>query len=166
LVPVPTLLSPHKKELPPIEITHRLEMVRLAIEGIPEFKVIENEAHGDIPHFTYETLSSLKKDPQNQDKIFTLLLSEDLIEGLHKWHEIDRLLDEFPLLIGQRVGVNLPEIKDLNEGLLGRVKNKKISIRTLEISSRNLRARFKKKLYCSHLLPRKVLDYICQNELY
>ena len=162
----PTLLSPHKKETPPIEVAHRLKMVELAIEDIPEFKVIENEAHGDLPPFTYETLLNLKNDPKNQDKIFTLLLSEDLIEGLERWHKIDRLLDEFPFLIGHREGVKAPEIRGLNKEILSRIQNKKIPIRTLEISSRNLRARFKKKLYCAHLLPRKVLDYIYQNELY
>ncbi len=162
----PTLLSPHKKETPPIEIIHRLKMVELATEEIPQFKVIENETQGELPPFTYETLLSLKNDPQNQDKTFTLLLSEDLIAGLEKWHKIDRLLDESPILIGHRTGFKPPKENDLNQEVLSRVQNKKLSIRTLEISSSNLRTRLKNKLYCAHLLPRKVLDYICQNELY
>ncbi len=162
----PTLLSPHKEETPPIKIAHRLKMVKLATEDIPEFKVIENEAHGELPPFTYETLTNLKNDPQNQDKIFTLLLSEDLVEGLGRWHKVDRLLEEFPILIGHRIGCKSLKESDLDKNILTRIQNRKIPIRTLEISSSDLRARFKNKLYCAHLLPRKVLDYICQNELY
>ena len=36
----------------------------------------------------------------------------------------------------------------------------------MDISSTTIRERLKKRLYCGHLVPGKVLDYIYQNGLY
>ena len=36
----------------------------------------------------------------------------------------------------------------------------------LEISATEIRQRLKKKLYCGHLVPAKVLDYITLHRLY
>jgi nicotinate-nucleotide adenylyltransferase len=41
-----------------------------------------------------------------------------------------------------------------------------IGPRSFPISSTEIRARFKKRLYCGHLIPAKALDYINKNQLY
>lgn len=70
---------------------------------------------------------------------YRLLLSEEAAPHLDQWKEIQELIRLAPPLIGPRV-------------------------RT--ISSTEIRARLKKKLYCGHLVPGKVLDYIKANHLY
>lgn len=162
----PTVQSPHKRGAPPIAIKHRLKMVELALQGNPKFKLIQNEALKEEAPYTYDTLLDLKQDPQNQDKIFYLLLSEDLLPSLHTWHKVEALLEEFPFFVGSRKYSKHLDTNALNKFILEKVKNKIEGIRTLEISSRNLRDRLKNKLYCAHLMPLKVLDYIYQNELY
>lgn len=68
-----------------------------------------------------------------------LLLSDEAAQHLHKWKQTEELVKIAPPLIGPR---------------------------DIKISSTEVRNRLKKKLYCGHLLPLKVLDYIKSSDLY
>jgi nicotinate-nucleotide adenylyltransferase len=162
----PTSQSPHKLNSPPISIHHRLQMAKLALEGYPEFKVLEEEASLGQPHYTYNTLIKLQSDPKNHNKKFYLLFSEDLLFQFHTWYQAEALLTQFPLFVASRKVDDLPSINEIKNPLILKALKEKVEIRTLEINSREIRQRLKNKLYCTHLTPLKVLDYICENGLY
>ncbi len=162
----PTSISPFKIHSPPHSAKHRLKMTQLAIKGHPKFKVIKNEIFSNSPSRTYETLSALSTSPENSKKEFVLILSADLLERLSQWHQVERLLNSYSLFIGART-LAPPKIdQKLSFDLKQKIEKNFYSIRLLEISSENLRERLKKKLYCDHLCPAKVLDYIYENRLY
>ncbi|MCH9634145.1 MAG: putative nicotinate-nucleotide adenylyltransferase [Chlamydiae bacterium] len=140
-------------------------MTQLAIEQEPAFKVILNEST-EKKIFTYNTLLELQNDEANKNISFTLLLSEDLLEKLHTWHNIDLLINKFELFIASRKCHKKLDISSISKYHLSKIKGAICPIRTLEISSRDIRDRLKKKLCCTHLVPGKVLDYIYENELY
>lgn len=163
----PTSQSPHKLNSPPISIHHRLQMARLALESCPKFKVLEEEASSlGQPHYTYNTLIKLQNDPNNQNKKFYLLLAEDLLFQIDTWYQAEALLDQFPLFVGSRKADTPPHLNKIKNPLILKALKEKVEIRTLEISSGEIRERLKNKLYCTHLMPLKVLDYIYENELY
>lgn len=157
----PAFLSPHKQDDHPIEAFHRVRMVQLAIEDIPQFRLIETEVKRQGPSYTVDTLKELiEANPETQ---FHLLLGDDAIPGFFRWHRPEEIIRLVPLLIGQRMKLN---------GLSGdpaicqAIQKGLTPTPIIEISATAVRERLKKKMYCGHLLPAKVLDYICQNRLY
>lgn len=161
----PTSLSPFKEHQPPIAAKHRLKMIELAIEGISGLKLIDQEAKSEKISYTYLTLNELKNDPQNQNKIFTLILAGDLLSGLDKWYKADQLLKEFSLLIGRRTDQPL-DINQIAPWVYSHIQDKILAIRVIEVSSKEVRHRLKNNLYCQHLLPAKMIDYIYKHRLY
>ncbi len=160
----PTFLSPLKKQSPSqVASNHRLNMVRLATEDIPKVSVIEEEIHQKKETYTYETLCLLKeKEPAN----YRLMIAEDLISELPKWHKVKNLLALAPPLIGSRSYNLQKNMEGLGDNCKKIIRDGCVEIPLMDISSRVIRERIQKKLYVGHLLPRKVLDYIYTHRLY
>ena len=137
----PSFCSPFKEE-PVASASHRFEMVRLAVEGIPHFSATPVEIERGGVSYTIDTIRSLPKAQ------YHLLLSDESAAHLDQWKESDELIRLAPPLIGSR----------LKKGF---TKTQK-----MEISSTEIRDRLEKNLYCGHLVPSKALDYILQHRLY
>jgi len=90
---------------------HRLEMVRIAIHGIPEFEVDDREVRRDGPSYTLDTVNSLKAE--QPDTRWTLILGLDAVLGLGAWHRPDALLRALPLAVLFRPGARFGQLKDL-----------------------------------------------------
>jgi len=101
----------------------------------------------DIPQFKITTIELDQAGPSYtidtiralQIEGVRLILSEEAAAHLSKWKDTEQLLRLAPPLIGPR---------------------------EVPISSTDIRARLKKKLYCGHLVPAKVLEYIHKHRLY
>lgn len=157
----PAYQSPFKKDAPPIEVSHRLEMVRLSIEGISYLKLIDIESKSHEISYTYKTLKALQKKGVN----LTLILCDDLIYGFDKWHHAKNILNEFDILVAMREyhPINLNQVEDW---VYSQIKDKILQIRLLNTCSSEIRERLKNKLCCRHLLSSKTLDYIYNYKLY
>lgn len=86
---VPAALSPHKQDQPPTPATVRLEMVRAAIAGEPQFRIDERELRRSPPSFTIDTIEEMRT-AENELELFYLLGSDNLAR-LHTWHRFDDL---------------------------------------------------------------------------
>src|SRR2546421_10674015 len=85
---VPAARPPHKRErsLPPF--VHRVEMLALAIAGMPAFRVDELEKDRPGPSYTAETLQTLhERYPETQ---LSLLLGSDSLPDLPGWKNPQR----------------------------------------------------------------------------
>lgn len=143
---IPAGVNPHKQGLDQQTKHHRLAMIKLAIGGVPGLKVIPYEVEKEGPSYTIDTLRYLKATyPDTQ---FFLILGDEAYQKLSTWKEGNEIPKLASILIGRR-GLNKGE------------KN-----RLVEISATEIRDRLKKGLYCGHLVPLKVVDYIKQNHLY
>ncbi|MDE6479949.1 MAG: nicotinate-nucleotide adenylyltransferase [Muribaculaceae bacterium] len=78
----------------------RLEMARLAVEGIPGIRVSDFEFHLPIPSYTYKTLTELKKSYPDHD--FRLIIGGDNWADFDKWKNPDEILKEFSIIIYPR----------------------------------------------------------------
>lgn len=152
---VPTSQSPHKKANPPkASKEHRRAMTTAAISPLPQFTLLDLELQKTLPCYTIDTIESLIEMDKNRH--YFLMMGEDSLEQLHTWKDVEKLLKLAPPLIGSRT--KKAPIKSVEKGMT--------PIPILEISSTDIRARLQKGLYCGHLLPAKVWDYIQQHELY
>jgi nicotinate-nucleotide adenylyltransferase len=134
---VPAFLSPFKAERPPqASPSDRLAMVRLAVESIPGFEVLDWEIRREAPSYTIDTIRHLAQDTALQ---LRLLLGDDQLETFSLWREADQLIKLAPLLVGTR---------------------------SFDVSSTEIRLRLHNKAYCGHLVPFPVLEYIKRNHLY
>jgi nicotinate-nucleotide adenylyltransferase len=137
-------------------IENRIEMTRLAILGVPRLKLDLWESRQEKPSFTIDTLRYLK---ESSDAELFLLLSDETALSFQQWREPEAILALASPLVGSRHNApshHCPHL--LREGWT----------RTplLEISSTQIRERLKAGLYCGHLVPDKVLDYITKNPVY
>jgi nicotinate-nucleotide adenylyltransferase len=158
----PAYSSPLKTAYPQAS-EDRLAMVELAIEDLPSWEILDWEIHRKVPSYTIDTVRHLFKTElhHSRDKLF-LLLGEDLLPGLPKWKEVDELMELATPLIGCR----RPERNTFDNPFAEKISNGITPLNVLEISASDIRNRLKKGLYCNHLMPAKVLDYIKEHRLY
>ena len=156
----PAYISPYKTDTTPFfSAAHRLNMVKLAIEPIEGFEVFSYEVEQKRVSYTIDTVRMLVNsyDKAQQKVSLHLLLGEDALADFSHWKESAELAKLAPPLIGSRsLHPSLPQ--NLFAGLT--------PIPIMEISSTDIRERLlRKKLYCGHLLPKAVLEYILANQL-
>jgi nicotinate-nucleotide adenylyltransferase len=148
----PVFCSPFKLASPPIASPkNRLEMLHLAIDKIPKFKITSLEIDRGGPSFSIDTIRSL----QSPERQLYLLFSEEVAFHLSMWKESETLLELAPPLIGSRLSSS-------SSGLKQKVTKTKV----FDVSSTDIRKRLSQGLYCGHLVPQKSLDYIQSQGLY
>ena len=64
LIFIPAKQSPLKQKGPRVSDEHRVNMIKLAIEGIPEFEVSEYEINKKKPSYTLETVRHFNDNRQ------------------------------------------------------------------------------------------------------
>ncbi len=164
----PTSQSPFKKAQPPIASKEdRRAMVTAAISPLPHFTLLDLELQNSMPCYTIDTIRALLASDQQhkKKKNYFLLLGEDAIENFHEWREVEELVKLATPLIGSRKTKSF-STKGLTSVLSSSIEKGLTTIPILEISSTEIRDRLQKGLYCGHLLPAKVWDYIQQHQLY
>lgn len=150
----PALINPHKIHKQTVSVEHRIKMLQLALQDVPKCKVECIEAGREGPSYTIDTIRALiAREAKNALTYqYHLILGDEAYSGFSQWKESDEIIKLVPILIGRRL-LN----QDLHIGP---------TTRLMEISSTDIRRRIAEGLYCGHLVPAKVLDYIYANKLY
>jgi nicotinate-nucleotide adenylyltransferase len=158
----PTHLSPFKKESVPAAPEHRFEMIKLAVSDLPYIKVLDIEILKKDISYTYDTLQELTKEhaKKNDPILLHLMIGDDCLADLASWKNIEKLLHEFPLLIGRRLR-HPPDPHSLFSETMSLTETS-----LMEISSTIIRKRLKNQFYCGHLLSERVCNYIKLHGLY
>ena len=163
----PALISPHKLDQIPVPVEHRLKMVRLAIEGCPAFEVIDAESQRKGPSYTIDTLRYLVEKEKKEDNQLFLILSEEAVPGFFHWKNPEEIIKLAPLLIGTRSGpIDYRQLPKGREEIKQSIESGWVPTTPNPFSSTEIRKRLRKGEDCRGLLPKKVLDYIHQNNLY
>ena len=115
IVFIPAASPPHKDERDVGAIEHRLQMLRLAIDGRSGFEISEIEISRDRKSYTIDTIEELKQsaDPRSR---FYFIIGFDAISEIESWHRWQELLYSTNFIVAVRPGFSLKEI----EGLLKR----------------------------------------------
>ena len=180
---VPCGTPPHRPP-PLVAAKVRWEMVRLALNGHPDFLVDVHEIFRTDPCYTVDTLTALRAELGAQQPL-CLILGGDAFLQLHTWHEWKRLFELAHIVVLQRAGgapfgnaMNNADVLLQTEyrarlapgaGALHETANGTIFVAdmpALEISSTDIRRRCAEGKSARYLIPDAVANYINTNSLY
>jgi nicotinate-nucleotide adenylyltransferase len=165
----PAAVSPHKFNQPPAPSKeHRRMMVELAIEPIKSFVLYDGELKREGPSYTIDTVREIlgSEEARKQAWQLYLLIGEDALSQLSEWKNVEELISLTIPLIGSRGSEVDVHSLSLSSKSREKIRQGMTKIPLLDISSTGMRDRIKKRLYCGHLIPAKVLDYIHKHHLY
>lgn len=156
---------PHKQGQPLTPITHRLKMVKLAIEGNPIFELSRIELDRPGPHYTLDTIELIAKQYPNSD--ITPIIGGDSLRDLPKWHQPKELLQACHWVgVMHRPGEQ-EDLKALENDLPGiSSKVHYVDAPLLEIASREIRNRIADGKQFRYYLHPAVYEYIKKHHLY
>jgi nicotinate-nucleotide adenylyltransferase len=180
---VPCGTPPHRPA-PQASAKARWEMVRLALNGHPDFLVDVREVFRTDPCYTVDTLAGLRAELGARQSL-CLILGGDAFMQLHTWHEWKRLFELAHIVVLQRAG-GLPLGNAMNSadpalqeeyrarlapgsGVLHEAPNGAIFVAdmpALEISSTDIRRRCAEGKNVRYLVADAVANYINTNSLY
>ena len=135
--------NPMKQSRDLADDEQRLEMARLAVEGVEGITVSDYEMHLPRPSYTWNTLEALTNDyPERQ---FVLMIGGDNWAIFDKWYRADDIKQKFEIIVYTRT-----------PGDPG----------FIDISSTAIRQRIRQGKDISRMVPKTVADYVKENGLY
>ena len=146
------------------EARHRLAMVRLAVEGNPDFDVTDIEIRRTGPSYTVDTLTELRG--QYPDAEFVVILGVDALREIDRWHQ-PRKLFELASVVGMaRPGatINLSVLHEAIPGSSSRIRL--LDSALVDISGTDIRQRVAAGRSIRYRVPAAVERYVREHRLY
>ena len=155
---VVTPQNPLKQKQSILDNRQRFHMVELATNNYSKIKPSDIEFELSQPNYTIHTLAYLEeKYPGNN---FVLIMGEDNLISLHKWKNVDILLDRYPIYVYPRKISSKP----FNDTTKGDII--KVGAPIIEISSSSIRKSIKEGKNIRPLLPESVWVYLDEMNFY
>ena len=149
--------NPLKQNETLLDDEKRLEMARLALEGVEGIIASDYEMHLPKPSYTWNTLQALSKD--YPDREFVLMIGGDNWALFDKWYHAEDILKNYQIVVYPR--------KDTPDYTIGSVPVVYFSdAKLLNVSSTDIRQRIKEGKGIRRLVPKAVADFIKKEGLY
>lgn len=185
---LPTPAPYHRTDKDLQDLEHRINMVRLAIEGNDHFEFSDIELKLDPPTYTVNTLKAFKAAYPDCEPY--LIVGGDTLFSIEKWYEFRQVFDMAVILSSRRKGetggesgslsnssacIGAGEDDSLQDEFTERVNYLRdtygariydIDMPVIDISSSEIVRRASAGMSIRYQVPEKVLDYICDNGLY
>ncbi len=158
----PTGSAWHKAR-PLSDAVHRLEMARLAFDGLPGVVVDDRELRRVGPTYTVDTLRELHRE-HPQDTL-VLVIGADQADTFDQWRESAEIARLAIISVAVRPRADQPA-GTVDPSRLPAVPWVPISLPPLPVSATDIRARRASGLGIDHLVPSAVARYIDQYHLY
>ena len=143
-------------------VAHRLEMARIAAAGHPSFAVSEIEATRPGPHYSVETLESVRRERPDDELFF--LIGADSLNDLPNWREPGRIAQLATIVVVNRPGIEGD--RPCRSPCSAPAQVQSVTIPPIGIASTNLRKRVKEGKSIRYMVPRGVEAYIEAQGLY
>jgi len=154
---IPSFISPHKSEIKTSSPEDRLNMIKLAVEGISFFDYSDLEVIKGGVSYTVDTLREIKKKFDQVE----FIIGYDNIFTFHSWKDPDEILKLANIIVLKRKSSHPPQFEDkyYHQAIF-------VQTRGIEISATDIRERVKKGMPINFLVPANVMEYIYNNKLY
>lgn len=162
---IPVGIPPHKIGIS-ASSWDRYLMVTMATLSNDKFKVSDIEIKNPGKSYTLNTLRELTN--LYTDTEFYFITGTDAVIDLPNWHEPEEVLSLCKFIAVSRPGIGNEKV----EKRIIEIKNKfkgdieLLQVPMLQISSTDIRDRFKKGISAKYMLPESVERYIIKNKLY
>lgn len=186
---VPAFHSPHKLDQEVASAWHRLQMLRLALQGSPGLEICEVELARRGPSYSIDTLDEIQALYPRAE--LNLIMGIDTFKAIHTWKEASRLLASCHLLVSTRPGYSFSPPASLIAHLPGESgsppyvlspmgKNGEWTFRhrqsgklltffpipPMDVASSKIRHLIRTGSSARNMLPPEVENYIIENRLY
>lgn len=150
--------NPFKERKNLLAENHRLYMVRIAIEDIPEkYQASNIEFNMPKPSYTIDTLTYLKE--KYPDFEFVLIMGADNLINLYKWKNSEEIIKNHKIFVYPRPGIDT-DIIDTEADY------KVFDAPNIEISSSFIRNAISENKNVSFFMPEKVAKYVEEMNFY
>lgn len=163
---IPTGTPPHKLISKKTKDCERLDMLRLATEGMKNISISDYEIKKGGKSYTAETLSYFKE--QFSDDNLFLFTGSDMFITLHEWYCPEKIFSLAHIVVFSRNGNDFEILEKQNNFLKSNYTLKSTIYKTMPmvISSSKIRENIKQGYDCSAYLNPKVYNYIKEKGLY
>jgi nicotinate-nucleotide adenylyltransferase len=141
---------------------HRLAMLRLAVEGNPDFGISDIEIRRDGPSYTADTLETLASE--RLDDEFWFIVGADALSDLPNWHEPERIVAHAMLAVAPREPQEANVAALTIPGIAARIET--FPMTRMDISATEIRARVAAGRSIRYLVPDAVAAYVAEHGLY
>jgi len=152
---VPCRSQPLKPTGPAADATHRVTMLRLAVQAHPRFVVETCEVDRAPPSYTVDTLRLLRQ--RWPDERLVLLLGADAAADLPRWRAADEVARLAEIAVLTRPGVPEPV-----SAFIAHL----VATPAIEISASDIRARCLTGKTIRYLVPDAVAQYVARHKIY
>lgn len=163
---IPTSTPPHKVSSDLAGETERLNMCRLMFNR-EYFEVSDIEVRRKGKSYSIDTVTELKS--LYPDDELHLIIGSDMLLSFHKWYRYDEILENVTLCVATRENdISYDELNFYAENVL-HLKSKDYLISPITAfvcSSTEVRNKIRAGENTDSLLPKKIRDYIMENNLY
>ena len=159
IVFIPANKSPNKKVK--TETQCRLEMLKLAIKGNPNFEISDLEIHRGGISYTIDTLEEYEKQVSNQNNEISYLIGSDSLLDFKNWKQPKEIIKKCQVIVAIRPGFRP---SDIPSWLLHGIRF--ANIPRFEISSSNIRRRWIENKTIRYMVTLPVWEYINRHNLY
>ena len=151
---LPAAQSPFKEKNSRVTDAHRLDMLTLALQELPDSSIETIELERGGVSYTFDTVKALVDS--NQDTHYFFLIGADQVEKLGDWYKIDELVELVTILAVPRPGYSLQTDYPVQF----------VTIPQLDVSSTELRRRLQQGISTRFLMPQTVAAYCDKEGLY
>lgn len=165
---VPAAQSPLKPVGPVATEAQRLEMLRLACGGTPEFVIDDREIRRGGISYTVDTMETFAAEFPDSERF--LLMGADSLASIQQWHQPQKLLQLCTLAVLQRGGhaaIDFQVLEGLVDGQqMTEIQHAVVPMPQIEISSSEIRQRVASGRSIRFRTPRAVEALIGSTGLY
>lgn len=151
---LPAAQSPFKDKSLRVTDEHRLEMLKLALQELPDSSIETIELERGGVSYTFDTVKALVDANKKTDYFF--LIGADQVEKLGDWYKIDELVELVTIVAVPRPGYSLQTEYPVQF----------VTIPELDVSSTELRRRLQEGISTRFLMPQTVAAYCDKEGLY
>lgn len=155
---------PHKSQ--EIKASHRIEMVRLALEGHEQFELNLYEAEKGSVSYSYETIRNLNElYPEHE---FYFIIGADSLFSIESWKCPQILLSDCTILAACRDGKDQSQMQKQIDYLKKKyhASIELLATPMMDVSSSDIRRMVQYGMDISSLVPAGVREYIHEHRLY
>lgn len=163
---IPAFNPPHKTLKNVTSYEDRVNMIRLAIENLSQFKILEIEKMRGGKSYTSETLKELVSlYPKTR---FSFIIGADSLYEIEDWHKPEEVMKFARLLVALRTYKTYKSLVEQADYLKEKYNAdiEIISYNKIDISSNEIRSLVSKNKDYSALVDEQVKKYIESNKLY
>lgn len=166
LLVMPAYIQPFKQGKRVTDDEHRLEMARLAFTDISRAEISTFEIDRMRLSYTYDTLTAMQKEYTDKEIFF--ITGTDSFKEIDTWYKGIDLLKNFSFIVSVRPGCDEAELDRKIKEYRTKYNTKvvKLASQMPNISSTEIREKYRNGEQAASLVPQNVARYIAENELY